>query len=54
MSNDALISIPDDPFVAYWGKGFADVFTIFILIGDIRAKLKFQAHKGGSMLRITS
>ena len=54
MSSDALISIPDDPLVAYWGKGLADVLTIFILIADIRAKLKFQGHKGSSMLRITS
>ena len=54
MSNDALISIPDDPFVAYWGKGLADVFTIFIMIGDILAKLNFQVQKGGPTLRITS
>ncbi len=37
---EALTSIPEEPSVAYCGKGFADVFTILILTDGIAAKIK--------------
>ena len=36
--------MPDDPLVAYSGKGLADVLTIFICIEVIATKLKLQLH----------
>jgi len=40
--------MPDDPFVAYCGKGLDDVLTILICIDVIAAKLSFNGTRKGT------
>ena len=42
VSRLALMSIPDDPLVAYPGNGFEEVFMIFISIDFMVANIKVR------------
>jgi hypothetical protein len=40
----ALMSIPEEPAVAYSGKALLDLFMILTLINDMRAKISDKAQ----------
>ena len=43
--NEALISMPDDPPVAYCGNGLEEVLMILICTVCIRANIKFDRQR---------